>query len=260
MISVDDRAGSAQLAPKLRSLGCEVDLTRMDFGDVSWMGTAHDGQPVSVGVEVKSITDVIACITSGRFSGHQLPGLLANYDHIWLLVEGSWYGRRQDGVLVYKRQGPRGDFWCEMAGQRTWLARDLESWLLTNQVLAGIRVHRVANWDEAALWLKTCYNWFQKDFHSSHRVLYEGKHLFPEQALLTKPSLARRVAAQLPGIGDVRSASVAKVMHTIEEMVMASPQEWAEIEVADRRGGAKRLGKAVATKIHQAIHRNGNGK
>ena len=261
MIQVDTRAGSAPLIPKLQRLGMEVEACRLDFGDIAWNGIGQGGLPVSVGVECKALPDLIASLTSGRWSGHQLVGMLNCYDHIWLLIEGEWRARYQDGMLMHHRHGPRGDYWTEAGGgQRRWLARDLESWLMTQSVIAGVRVHRVNNWDDGCAWIKMAYNWYQKDFHQSHRKMYEGKQIYPDQALIQKPTLARRVAAQLPGVGDVRSASVAKVMHTMVEMVAASPEDWARIEIAERRGGSKRLGKVAGQKIYDVIHRNGNGK
>jgi excinuclease UvrABC nuclease subunit len=67
-----------------------------------------------------------------------------------------------------------------------------------------------------------------------------------------KPTLARRVAAQLPGVGEVRSAEVARVFGTLESMVEASPKDW-----ATKVDG---IGKTTAGKIYSAIHgQNGNG-
>lgn len=261
-VQVDTRAGSGPLIPRLRNLGMEVDACRLDFGDIAWIGNAQDGMPVSVGVECKSLSDLLSSLTSGRWSGHQLIGMLNSYDHCWLLLEGEWKARFRDGVLIHKRSNHSGgEYWAEAGGgQRVWMARDLESWLLTQQIMANIRVQRVRDWDEGCYWIRTVYNWYQKDFHQSHRTMYEGKHLFMDQALLSKPTLARRVAAQLPGVGDVRSASVAKAMHTLADMVAASPEEWAGIEISERRGGSKRLGMTVANKIYKAIHQNGNGE
>lgn len=252
MIQVDDRAGSAQLCPILRQMGCEVDLCRMDFGDVAFSGWGPNGAPVQVGIEVKSLDDILACITSGRFAGHQLPGLIQCYDHVFLLVQGQWRARARDGVLEYYRSTSRGNFWSEAGGgQRRWLWRDLESWLTSMSIMGGLRVHRVPDYHEGALWLKTVYSWFQKDDHKSHLVIYSGKELYSDTALLTRPSLARRVAKELPGIGLVRSAEVAHQFPTVELMVSASVRDWTKIEG---------VGKGIATKVYNAIHGvNGNG-
>jgi len=252
-IQVDNRAGSAQLAPLLRSLGVEVELTQMPFGDVSFLGYGANGSPASFGIEVKSIEDVIACIQSGRFAGHQLPGLIASYDHVWLLITNDYRARARDGVLEYRKEGRGGgQYWSESCGrQRTVMWRDVESWIMTCQIMAGIRVHRVPDYREAALWLKLVSNWASRDDHKSHRVIYGSKEIFADTALLIKPSLARRVAAQLPGVAEVRSAAVASRFKTLEQMVSASEKDWRTVDG---------LGAGTAKKIYSAIHGlNGTG-
>lgn len=254
MIQVDNRAGSAQLAPLLRQLGCEVDLTTMPFGDAAWIGWGANGDAVSCGVEVKSIEDVIACIQSGRFAGHQLPGLIASYDHVWLLIVDEYRPRQRDGVLEYRKEGRGGgQYWAESCGrQRTIFWRDVESWLMSMAIMGGIRVHQVPDYHQAAIWLKMASNWFAQDTHHSHKVLYGTKELFADQALLVKPTLARRMAAQLPGIGEKRSAEVARVFKNLEEMVEATPKDW-----ATKVDG---IGKGIAAKIYNSIHGlNGSG-
>ena len=99
--------------------------------------------------------------------------------------------------------------------------------------------------------MKCLYNWFQREEHSSVQVVYSGKQLYAETALLVKPTLARRVAKELPGIGIKRSAEVAKVFHTLEQMVEATPKDWMRVEG---------VGKGIAAKIYQAIHQNGSVK
>lgn len=254
MIQVDDRLGSAQIAPMLKALGCEVELTRLSYGDVSWIGYGTNGDPVSCSVELKKIEDVIACIQSGRFAGHQLPGLLQCYDHVWLMVIDDYRPRQRDGVLEYRKEGRGGGmYWTESCGrQRTVYWRDVESWLMTMSIFGGIRIHKVPDYREAAIWIKMASNWFARDTHKSHKVLYGTKELFPDQALLLKPSLARRVAAQLPKIGEVRSASVAAHFKNLEQMVSASERDWCQIDG---------LGKSTAKTVYNAIHgNNDNGK
>ena len=252
MIQIDDRIGSVQIAPILRSLGCEVELTRMDYGDVAWIGYGANGQAVSCAAELKRIEDCVACIQSGRFAGHQLPGLLKCYDHIWLLIIDEYRARQRDGVLEYRKEGHGGgQYWTESCGrQRTVFWRDVESWLMTMQIMGGIRVHREPTYESAALWIKNTANWFARDEHKSHKVMHGTKEIFADQALLVKPTLARRVAAQLPFIGEVRSAEVARVFHTLEQMVEASPKDW-----ATKVDG---IGKGIAAKIYTAIHQNGS--
>jgi ERCC4-type nuclease len=225
----------------------QVELTQMPYGDVAWVGVGVDGMPSSVGVEMKSIHDCIACIQSGRFAGHQLPGLIQSYDHIWLLIEGVWRARPKDGVLEYLRTDHKGRQWWDAAGggQRKWMWRDFQGWLMSMSVLGGLRVQQCQDWNDGAAWIKMAFNWFQRTEHKSAQVVYSGKQLYSDQALLIKPSLARRVAKELPKIGITRSAVVASRFKTVEEMVNASESDWRSIDG---------IGKDIAKTIYAAIH------
>lgn len=232
-IAVDDRAGSAQMAPMLRRLGCAVELTRLEYGDVSFVGLAQDGSPVSTGLELKSVEDALACIVSGRFAGHQLPGMIQSYDHLWLMLQGQWRPHPQTGVLQYlkteHRRGQKHEYWTEAVGQRRWHWRELEGWILSVSILGGMRVHRVDTWEEGASYIKLLYNWYQRDVHKSIQVVYSGKQLYSDQALLIRPSLARRLSKELPHIGVEKSKVVAERFPTAEAMVNATEREWAEL-------------------------------
>lgn len=265
MILVDDRAGSSDMAPILQRLGLDVKLTRMPYGDIAWTGWGVNGDPLLVGVEMKTLNDVLACIETGRFAGHQLPGLIQSYNCVWLLVQGVWRARGSDGLLeVYKRGRGGGFFWTEAGGGgRHWMWRDLEAWLDSMAVLGGIRIHRVPDWDEGALWIKTLYSWFQKTEHHSHLVMYSGPglrsgpgagnvaavlehrlELRHDRALLSRPSLIRRLAAELPRIGVKKSEAVEAHFSSVREMITAGEGDWAEIEGIGR-GIAKEVVKAI---------------
>jgi ERCC4-type nuclease len=255
MISVDDRAGSIDLVPLLRALQVQVEVTRMDYADAMWIGNGIDGMPVTVGVELKSVSDVIACITSGRFAGHQLPGLIASYNDIYLLVYGECRRREQDGVLEERRQNHKthGWYWTEVGGgQRKWLWRELEAWFLSMAVFGGLRVIRAATIEDAAQWVKVAHNWYMRDDHKSHQALSQAKELHTDHALLVKPPLVRRVAAQLPGVGLSRSAAVAQRFKTVVEMANAPEDAWTELQCDDKRLGTR------GRTIFRAL-RGGNG-
>lgn len=252
MISVDNRAGSEKLFPLLKGLGVEVELTRLSFGDVAWLGHGQDGLPVNVGVECKSLDDILACIIGGRYAGHQLPGMLKCYDHLYLLIEGEWRCRAADGVLEQRKQGRGGGwYWAESGGgQRQWMWRDVESWLMSIAILASVRIVKANTYEDVARWLKVAYGWYQKEDHKSVGVLYGGKKLFVDKALLIKPSLVRMVAKELPGIRDIRSEAVAARFSSVESMVNASEQEWASIDG---------IGRGIAKTVYKAIHNSNNG-
>jgi ERCC4-type nuclease len=253
-ITIDPRAGSAQLAPLLKQRGYPVELGRMEFGDASFMGVGPDGSPISISAEVKSLDDLTKCLTDGRFSGHQLPGLVMSYDQVWLLLIGVWRARA-DGILEYQQQRGKGmGYWRPLEiGRRMFMWRDLESFLLTLQLKGGIRVMRVDDYPTAAMFLGALYAWWTKGWseHESHLQIHDSMRgeLF-DRALLTKPSLLRCVCAQLPNIGKEKSAAVASKFKTISNMVAASEADWVSIPG---------IGKTIARKVYLALRGGSNG-
>jgi hypothetical protein len=256
MITIDNRAGSAQLAPLLRQRGYPVELGRTEFGDASWIGAGPDGAPVSTGVEIKGLSDLMACVTDARFAGHQLPGLLQSYDQVWLLVVGIFRARARDGVLEYQVSRGRSEgYWKDASHgrRRSMLWHDLAMYLFTMQLKAGIRVAIVDDYQQAAQWIGCAYTWWARGWedHSSHLQMHDSMRgeLF-DRALLTRPSLLRCVSAQLPGIGKDRSAAVASKFKSVRDMANADEREWSEIPG---------IGKVVAHKVWTALRGGSNG-
>ena len=62
--------------------------------------------------------------------------------------------------------------------------------------------------------------------------------------LLTRPSLVRRVAKELPGIGWERSLAIEQRWPTVREMVNASTNEWVELDG---------IGKGIASRINEEL-------
>lgn len=246
MVTVDDREGSAQLFPLLAKRGIPVTLGRLAFGDISFIGTGIDDEPVPVGIEVKSVRDVLKCMTDGRFAGHQLPGMINCYQQIWLLVEGTWRPRPRDGILEV--QSERHGYWFEATiGQRRFMWKDLQTWLLTVQTRGGVRLVTCSDYTEASLWISTLYNWWMKGIenHESHLAIHtDNPAQFRDRALLIRPTICRMVAKELPGVGFDKSAHIAKFFGTVENLVAAS--EW---DLAQVPG----IGKELARRIHAAI-------
>src|SRR5574341_487369 len=85
MIHIDPRAGSDKLIPRLQALHVPVSKTQLEYGDIHWLGRGEDDRPIPIGIEYKTITDVLDCIKTGRFAGRQLEGMQDAYELIWRL-------------------------------------------------------------------------------------------------------------------------------------------------------------------------------
>jgi ERCC4-type nuclease len=251
MVVVDDRIGSRDLIEPLKALGVPCELSRLEFGDVMFLGVGASGEPVPIAVEVKTLNDLLSCVVSGRFLGHQLPGLLRDYDHVWLVVEGVYRANPADGALETRR----GRDWHPVGhGRQRWMFRSLDKWLTKLEVRAGVKIRRTGSRDETARTISALYNWWQEsDDHTlddldrstqlalATKVANEGGG--SGAWLGEKPKAAgivRRIAAELPGIGVEKSGMVAGEFGTVQEMVLAPEPVWRSLPG---------IGKTLASRI-----------
>lgn len=192
MILIDDRVGSNDLLDPLRREGLSCDLAHLDFGDVSFIGRGLNGADVYIGIELKETRDLVSCVRSSRFSGHQLAGL-QQYDRAWLLTEGIWRAG-EEGVLEEMRGGWRPT-------KPRIMAADLESWLLSQTIRGGISYRHCNTRRDTIRFLSVMYRWWTSkdlDEHRSHQAIYLPP---PDRAMLVEPSAFLKMASCLPGVG-----------------------------------------------------------
>lgn len=232
-------------------LGNRGELCTLEYGDLAFTGNGPRGD-ITIGVEVKKLNDALACMVDGRFTGHQVPGLIQQYDKAYLLVEGLWRPCPKSGVLQIGRGSWDGDkfggTWRDVSsGYQRFTFRQFTGWLESVSQLANIRVVRSNGEAETVAWILSLEQWWQKSW-SDHRSLQGFHEERPNSGLMTKPPLRRRIAAELPSIGWQRSAEVAKKFATVKEMINAPVERWVEIDG---------IGKGIAEKVVAAIEGNG---
>lgn len=223
MITIDGRIGSKELTPFLPKGTWK--LGRLNFADACWIGTVKD-EPVTVGMERKSVRDLLNSMSTGRLSGHQLVGLKNSYDVVYLVVEGVWR-LGADGQMEVP--SGRGKWRALELGRRKYMAREYHGYLNTLGVLGGLIVRETRSLRHTAKLVLDLYNWWSKKGHTSHLAIHKNRFAGDEEAVLVRPGLVRRVAAEITGIGWGKSLEVAKRFQSVKEMVEAGEKEWREI-------------------------------
>lgn len=222
MIFVDTKIGSNDLVPLLEAAGLPVTPANLGYADVEFGGRGIGGQAVLIGVEVKRLTELTG--DWDRFAGEQVPKMQRpQYDHRWLVYQGEWMVDR--GGSLSRWAGKRGR--KPLEGQNNALA--LRKKLITLEMCAGFHKERTYDRAETVEFLRALYRfWTDDDLdeHKSHLVLYEPLVAWGS------PSIARRLAAILPGIGQERSAAVEKHFKdwSIIEFLAADKEEWMKID------------------------------
>jgi len=251
MIFLDSRVGSKDLARPLQSLGADVSLTTMEFGDIWICGSGPGDVNVDIGIERKVISDLLASIETGRLMGHQIPGLVTAYEYPYLLVEGICRPGSH-GILEVPRRGS----WAPAGfGRRTWLYGDLIRFLNTVVIQAGVPVIRTSGRGETAQALHALAEWWDKPW-SAHKSLKAIHGTAAPRMLLTKPSVTQTVAAQIPGVGWEYSSAVEEAFGSVQGMVEGSVQAWAAVRGEGlTRAGRRRpkLGETRAVRIRAAL-------
>ena len=242
-IRVDPRIGSKDLLSPLLQFGLPAKLEEMEFGDVSFTGNGPEGRPILIGVEVKTIHDVLSCIQDGRFAGHQLPGLQESYEVWWLLVEGCVKAGPKGLMIQNKRGG-----WGEPHG-RNQSYMGLTHWLLTMEMRAGGRVARTHDRAETVAWITSLYRWWTDKRWERHQSLYAvhdgaSGDLKNHQVSLVRPTKKCKVAANL--VGPKTGMAAAQHFPSILAMIAATEQEWMEV---------KGVGKGKAREVVELVNR-----
>lgn len=246
VVIIDRRAGSAPLAEHADLKG-NCQLGDLEFGDVLLTGHGPDDGQIRVGVEVKSITDLLQSIESKRLPNHQMPGLLdkKNYDYAWLAVYG-WVRPSTENYLEYLKYG-KWKLHYIRRGQPTPYSY-LEGWLLTAQMLTPIKVKWFYSPEEICTWIAVYDRWLSKPW-DKHKGLQgfnqSGEQASPFGADPVEAQMAR-IAAQFPGVGWTRAWAAAKHFGSVEEMLTAKASEWEKIP---------RMGPVLSKVVRDTIRR-----
>jgi ERCC4-type nuclease len=264
---IDDRAGSRELV-RYPPLTDTAHLCRLDAGDVLITGNGPD-DALLVGIEVKSIWDLLSSINTGRLQATQLPGMLAAYDINWLLYYGQ-YRAGTGGALeipgrgrstrVGKRKGkgagagkplrttsstPRTTWRTLKLGKRPVPYGYLEGFLFDLAAM-GVCVKHTRDVREAAVWLGCLERWWSKPWgkHKGMRTLDNSQGLSLMPGIDDDERLRAKVAAALPGIGFERAVAAAKYFGSVSALVNAGEREWAQVPG---------VGKVIAKAVTRAV-------
>lgn len=244
MIQIDDRQGSAELAPMFPP-GVPVVVSRLEYGDFAFIGRGPEDEPVSVGVERKAMKDLLNSMVTGRLSGHQLVGLVNTYHYVYIIVEGMWRFNPNDGMLEERA----GINWIPIQlGSRRFMAKEVLGFLHTLMVKTGVMVFYTNSRKETAQVVNVLYGWWVNktfDEHTAHLGLVKRHQSGDNAVELVKAPLLRRVAAELPGVGWQKSREVARYFTSVLEMSLASEREWRQIP-----GIGKTLAKRIMGQIN----------
>jgi len=244
----------------LRALGPIATCVPIPHGDCCWFGCWEDesGQETTIRVlvERKKIGDLVNSILGGRYLHQAQEAHEAGFDRLILIVEGPMRPGPVTGLVEVPRTRPvvtPGRLLPHF--RRRWEAVQpgiaysrWDQYLTELDVLAGITVKRSENVRETAAIVKALWLSFQTppSKHQSLKQIWSPPP--PQISLLSRPSLVRRVAKELPDIGWERSKAVEARFPSVREMMCAGVLDWESLPG---------IGRKTAEKVVMAIHGGG---
>jgi len=238
-------------------------LSPLDAGDVAFSGNGPHGD-VTIGVEVKSLSDLISSIDDGRLRATQLPGLL-EYDVRWLLYYGTCRCSPETGNLQIPIHTHGEIEWKDFklgkpVSKRVVPWSYVESFLASPSV-TNLRIHVKHCYDlaECARWIGVLYHVWQKPYTSHNSMLaFDTSADLGLMPLLPAHLKQRaRTIATFPGVSYQRAVAIARAFPSLRALFNCGEEELAEVEVPtkDGKGKARRLGKVLAKSIVGLITR-----
>lgn len=253
MLYVDDRAGSDELVEPLRKLGLDVEETRLKSADIAFEGRGEKGAPLLIGIEHKKISDLVQSMNTERLQ-EQIEKQVGEYDRSWLLVEGDWDFNDTGKVVMWAGKRHRKQ---PLKGAPP--AAELLQRLLTIYTRADVSVWPAHSRRASLIFILALYRWWTDKDLDEHKSHLGFKN--PDAATMLPLSDFRKgLMARLPDMGFAVSKAVEERcwdhdMNRASEkkLHLLTEEDWAALEIMDRKGGIKRFGKSRAARVVEAL-------
>lgn len=257
IIYLDSRVGSKELAPLLQKRhGLKTSLITLNSADVAFRCGHAEPSPYCagdfgcvIGVERKTLSDLIGSLLKNRLGGKQIPDMLREYTKSVVVIEGEWRAGDEGQIeqVVWRQRKENGIEllkWAAVRGPLTY--HQLQAWLTRYMVQGNgkLSMAKTGGMIDTAAWVSSTYGWWRKEW-KKHSVGVADKMPVPEKALLRRLNEKEKMIASVPGIGIKGMNTIARRFPAYIDMVLASPRQLQEAG----------LRKAVSYQVWKVIRR-----
>lgn len=233
MILVDKRQGIKKdgsnshldLIPYIKKRGVPVEEADLEYGDAAFEGKGPDGN-IMVGVERKRLHDMLHCIDDAHYSARQKVGMRYMYAVSILMIEGYWRPHSDNDLLMEGYDKGLSWGYCKYRSQRVMYAK-LRRYLMS-VALSGVIVCETKDPFDTAYNIVEWFHYFGKKWDDHTSLLETMKLNIP--SLSGKPSLTRRWACDLEGIGVKHSIEAERMFKTPIALATADEMRWMSID------------------------------
>lgn len=227
MILVAKERGSIELLPIIRGIGVQAEKADLKFGDFCFEGRGPKGD-ILIGIERKTLSDIMHCIDDARYSAHQKVGMEQMYGKSFLLVEGVWAMGSPpfyQGVLITSRDGSS---WGPFRYRSKKVMYSKLYRYLISVSLSGVATTYSRNMHHTACNVVEMYHYFQKRWQDHTSLLETQKLAIPQ--LSGHPSLCRMWAADIKDIGVKFSMDAERMFKTPVRLANSEERDWLQIQ------------------------------
>jgi len=202
-------------------MGIPIRKERIEYGDAAFIGRGPDETVLAVGIEYKSVSDLLQSWHDGRLLGHQLPGMFNAYGVVYLLIEGIISADVDDRIRIWG-----GKRWDLVRSETKY--SNLVGWLESLRHLYRVHVLTSANLLTTCVQVASTYRWWQKPYEEHGTAVTIHK---PDlRRGLISPTRIMKVAATFPGVGSEKLLDIEDKFGSIREMVNADATTWREVD------------------------------
>lgn len=208
-----------------------ANLASFPSGDVAINGNGPNG-PVSVGIELKTISDLMTSSITGRLTT-QLERMVTTYHRVWILTYGTLATNPASHLLA---TNVRGRLVPVMRGTTTPF-QFTEYYSLLHEISeCNVHHHHVPDYPSAALWIAHTAKFWAKPYRCHDRLAtleLPTTTLIPRYAAgddeNDRMKITMRMAACLPHISKGRALTIAQHFASIRDMLTATVAQWVNI-------------------------------
>ena len=229
----------------------------MQCGDVAFTGRWLDGEEIWVWGERKKLSDLVNCATQdGRLLRQIQEAHQAGFKFLFLIVEAMYRKCPKTGLLQYRKGKCWADYHINPKNTKSQTVpyNRISGYLDQLRYYLGVHVYHTQSVRETAQVVMDIYSMFQTapEDHSSLKQFATTPE--PVASFLQKPSLARRLLKELPGIGGDKSKDIESELGSAREVcrVLADNDMARLMEIEG-------IGKGITSKIEAELDENGDG-
>ncbi len=233
MILIDTRDGPDkthrirnEMLSNIRGLGVLANLQTIPSGDFCFDGYGENGA-MTIGIERKSLHDMLNCIDDGRYN-MQRAKMGQMFGATLLIVEGVWSVNKA-GFMMEQAINDRGVAYWKFCNQRSKpiLYSKLHNYLI-GVGLSGVVTTLTRDLYHTCVSVVNTFHYFQKRWQDHTSLLQKQTLNLP--SLSGRPSLVRRWAAEIEGVGVKYSEEAERLFKTPIRLATSDELAWLKIE------------------------------